>query len=96
MRRNFPLLSQQVSDIILTAYEHYVYLLGYDNDNGVTLSTGIYDTIETEYEDYAQNYLIFRNDITLSDVNTSGSITNNLDKVDFALKLLRRSGYAQV
>lgn len=89
MRRNYPLISEEINDQILTAYEHYTYLIGYDDENGVTQSTGIYDTMELEYESYARDYLIFRNDNNLYDVNISGSISANFDKVGYALSLLR-------
>lgn len=90
MRRNYPLISKQINDVILTAYEHYVYLLGYDDENGVTTTSGVYDQLEEEFENYGKEYLIYNNDTTLEVNNTDTPISYNFDKVNYSLNLLRR------
>ena len=47
MRSNYPLLSEELNDILLTMYSHYTYLLGYDDINGYTTYSGIYDIQES-------------------------------------------------
>lgn len=44
MRSNYPVSSMEFNDKILSAYEHYVYLLGYDD--GTNQYSGLYDNIE--------------------------------------------------
>lgn len=46
MRKNYPLLSQELNDKILTAYEHLVYLLGFDAE-GEDPYSGVYPLLET-------------------------------------------------
>jgi hypothetical protein len=51
MRTNYPLSSKRLNDAFMGAYAHYVYLLGYDNENGATTYSGLYDVQEEGAKD---------------------------------------------
>ena len=88
MRTKFITYSDELSDAFMEAYAHYVYLLGYDNTNGVTTSSGLYDTMEEAVQDLNEEYIIVRNDYVPADYVKS--IPKDLDSIHYKLKKLRR------
>ena len=62
MRAYYPFLSKEFNDKILDAYSHYVYLLGYDDYQGNTLYSGVYDTTENTLDSHSSKYVVLRND----------------------------------
>lgn len=43
MRKNYPLLSQEINDIFQDVYYKLVYIIGYDDENGDPKYKGKYD-----------------------------------------------------
>jgi len=48
MRKNYPLLSQELNDTFQDLYYKLTYILGYDDDEGNTTYVGQFDKIETD------------------------------------------------
>jgi len=85
MRAFYPFLSQEINDTILESYSHYVYLLGYDDVNGNTTYSGLYDTMETSLDIDSSKYAILRNDYSPN--NTS--LSKKIDSVQMKINLRR-------
>lgn len=49
IRKNYPISSLEINDILLLSYQHISRLLGYDGDPYVS---GIYDTLEASGVDH--------------------------------------------
>jgi hypothetical protein len=62
MRVFYPFLSEEFNDLVLEAYSHYVYLLGYDDIGGNTTYSGVYDITEANLDEQSRQYVVLRND----------------------------------
>jgi hypothetical protein len=60
MRKNYPLLSQELNDMFQDIYYKLVYLLGYDAADGYT---GLYDEIEDQIAALTPCISLHSNDI---------------------------------
>ena len=85
MRSNFPVLSEELNDIILEVYSKYVHLLGYDDENGSTTHIGVYDRLDTDGAYIADNYIVVRNDFSVGSENEpiSKAIDRTISKINF-------------
>jgi len=48
MRKNYPLLSEELNDMFQDLYFKLTYILGYDDDEGVQTYKGQFDIIEED------------------------------------------------
>ena len=88
MRDNYPVISKELNDILLTIYSHYVYILGYDNEYGETTYSGMYDTQEDAL-DSSIKYTVLDNSYSPPNPVTSESIPMFFDKVEYTQNLRR-------
>jgi len=86
MRAFYPFLMEEFNDIILTTYSHYTYLLGYDDVNGDTTYSGVYDIVEQSLATDSSQYVVLRNNYAPDGV----SIPQYMDSVAAKLNLRRR------
>ena len=85
MRINYTLLAEELNDILLTTYSHYVHLLGRDDEKGETTHEGLYDLQESILKELSKKHLIMKNEINS---NTNSSTSRYLDSVAFKLRKL--------
>jgi len=88
MRTKFITYSEELNDAFTEAYSHYVYLLGYDDYEGNTTYSGLYDILEREVQYNNQEYIILRNDYIPDEYSTS--IPKYLGMIDYKIKKLGR------
>jgi len=66
MRTNFPIISDELNDLVQELYYKLTYLLGYVNESYDKTSNGIYDLLETRIRTLVNNTML-----TLSANNTT-------------------------
>lgn len=87
MRTKYPLVSQELTDAILQIYSQYVYLLGRDDDEGITTYSGFYDIAEEDMQSYINEYIVLRNNY---DPTPSGiPIAMNVDLMSYRRSIVR-------
>lgn len=87
MRTNYPLISQELSDILLEIYARYTYLLGRDNDQGFTTYSGFYDIAEESIQQYISDYIVLRNDF--DPITPEVPIIRNVDLMSYRRSIIR-------
>jgi len=88
MRTNYPLSSKEINDKFLSAYAHYVYLLGYDNEYGVTTYSGIYDIHEKSIKDSHQYISLDNINVPPNDI-IDKSIPTYIDSIAYKESIRR-------
>jgi len=82
MRTKYPLSSERLNDAFMSAYSHYVYLLGYDDENGVTTYSGLYDIHEDSAKDTHQYISLDNVNVPTNDI-VDKSIPEYIDSIAY-------------
>lgn len=84
MRSNYPLSSLELNDKIFGAYENLIYLLGYENTNGTTVS-GHFDKLDNSASNCFLSGILGLNDFIQDNLNLNnyGNLSGYMDIADF-------------
>lgn len=83
MRSNYPVSSQELNDIIFSAFEHLSYLLSYENESGLLIS-GHLDILDTSASNSFLSGVLNLNDKSDIDEDSDlGALSGYMDIADF-------------